>query len=277
MNETITGLKRTHYCGELRAADAGREVVLFGWCQRRRDLGGLIFLDLRDRTGLVQLAFDDQTAQPVREKAAGVRSEYVLAARGRVRLREGAVNAKLPTGEVEIAVEELRILGEAQTPPFEIAENSNTKEEIRLKYRFLDLRRPDLQRNILRRHRIVKAARDFFDAQGFIEIETPMLIKSTPEGARDFLVPSRLHPGEFYALPQSPQLFKQLCMVSGFDRSRAASATRICAPTGSRNSRRSTWRCPSSRPRTSWPWGKLSCSIFSGKSSAWRSRCPCRG
>ena len=217
MAESMKGLKRSCYCGEPRESDAGKEITVCGWVQRQRDLGQLIFVDLRDRTGLVQLAFDETTAREVFEKAASVRSEYVLAARGRVRVRS-AKNPELPTGDVEIAVEELRILSKAETPPFEIVEDCPTAEAIRLKYRYLDLRRPDLQRNLLMRHRIAKVTRDYFDSQGFLELETPMLIRSTPEGARDFLVPSRLHPGEFYALPQSPQLYKQLSMVAGFDR-----------------------------------------------------------
>ena len=217
MAETLKGLKRTHYCGDLRATDEGAEVTVCGWVQRQRDLGQLIFVDLRDRSGIVQLAFDETTDRAVFDKAFSVRSEYVLAARGRVRIR-AAKNDTIPTGDVEIAVEELRILNKAETPPFEIVEHSTTAESIRLKYRYLDLRRPDLQHNILMRHRIAKIARDYFDEHGFIELETPMLIKSTPEGARDFLVPSRLHHGEFYALPQSPQLYKQLSMVAGFDR-----------------------------------------------------------
>ena len=217
MAETMKGLKRTHYCGVLRPSDEGKDVTVCGWVQRQRDLGQLIFVDLRDRTGIVQLAFDQATDRAVFDKAFGVRGEYVLAARGKVRIRS-SVNHDIPTGEIEIAVEELRVLSKAQTPPFEIVENSTTAEALRLKYRYLDLRRPDLQRNLLMRHRIAKAARDYFDQEGFIELETPMLIKSTPEGARDFLVPSRVHPGNFYALPQSPQLYKQLCMVAGFDR-----------------------------------------------------------
>ena len=180
-------------------------------------MGQLIFIDLRDRTGIIQLAFDEGTPREAFDKAFAARSEYVLAARGVVRIRT-AKNPDIPTGDVEIAVSELRVLGKAETPPFEIVENCATAEATRLKYRYLDLRRPDLQRNLLLRHRIAKAARDYFDAQGFIELETPMLIRSTPEGARDFLVPSRLHPGTFYALPQSPQLYKQLSMVAGFDR-----------------------------------------------------------
>ena len=217
MPEYMTGMKRTNYCGELRREDVGKQVTLCGWVQRQRDLGQLIFIDLRDRTGIVQLAFDDTTDRKVFEKAFSVRSEYVLAARGVVRERSSK-NKELPTGDIEISVTELRVLAESQTPPFEIVENSATSEAIRLKYRYLDLRRPDLQRNILMRHKIAKIARDYFDENGFIEIETPMLIKSTPEGARDFLVPSRIHKGSFYALPQSPQLYKQLSMVAGFDR-----------------------------------------------------------
>ena len=217
MAETIKGLKRTAYCGEFRAEHEGREVTVFGWVQRQRDLGQLIFIDLRDRTGIIQLAFDEGTPREAFDKAFAARSEYVLAARGVVRIRT-AKNPDIPTGEVEIAVSELRVLGKAETPPFEIVENCATAEATRLKYRYLDLRRPDLQRNLLLRHRIAKAARDYFDAQGFVELETPMLIRSTPEGARDYLVPSRVHPGSFYALPQSPQLYKQLSMVAGFDR-----------------------------------------------------------
>ncbi len=217
MAETIQGLKRTAYCGTFREQHAGQEVTVFGWVQRQRDLGQLIFVDLRDRTGIVQLAFDQDTDKAVFDKAFSLRSEYVVAARGEVRVRSSR-NADIPTGDVEIAVKELRILNKAETPPFEIVENCATAEATRLKYRYLDLRRPDLQQNLLLRHRIAKVTRDYFDAQGFIELETPMLIKSTPEGARDFLVPSRVHNGEFYALPQSPQLYKQLSMVAGFDR-----------------------------------------------------------
>ncbi len=215
--ETIKGMKRTRYCGEFRKEHAGETATVFGWVQRQRDLGQLIFIDLRDRTGIVQLAFDDNTARDIFDKAFTVRGEYVLAATGTVRVRS-SINNEIPTGEVEIAVTELRILNKAETPPFEIVENSNTAEAMRLKYRYLDLRRPDLQRNLLLRHKIAKATRDYFDSQGFVELETPILVRSTPEGARDFLVPSRVHKGEFYALPQSPQLYKQLSMVAGFDR-----------------------------------------------------------
>lgn len=217
MMDNMTGLKRTHYCGELRIENKGEEVVVAGWVQRQRDLGGLIFIDLRDRTGIVQLSFDDNTDKAVFEKAASVRSEYVVAAKGKVNERSSK-NTEIPTGEIEIFVTELRVISASETPPFEITDNCKTGEMTRLKYRYLDLRRPQLQKNILLRHKITKITRDYFDENGFIEIETPILIKSTPEGARDFLVPSRLHRGSFYALPQSPQLYKQLSMVAGFDR-----------------------------------------------------------
>ncbi len=215
--ETLEGLKRTDYCGTLTAKDVGRTVTLCGWVQRQRDLGSLIFIDLRDRTGIVQLAFDENTDKAVFDKAFSARSEYVLTAVGKVRERS-AKNTEIATGEIEVEVTELRILGKSETPPFEIVPNCQTAETTRLKYRYLDLRRPDLQKNILLRHKITKITRDYFDENGFIEIETPMLIRSTPEGARDFLVPSRIHNGSFYALPQSPQLYKQLSMVAGFDR-----------------------------------------------------------
>ncbi len=213
----MTGLKRTDYCGTFTAKDCGREVVVAGWVQRQRDLGALIFVDLRDRTGIVQLAFDDNTQKEIFDKAFTVRSEYVLMAKGEVRERSSK-NMEIPTGEIEIFVTDLRILGKSETPPFEIIENCQTAENTRLKYRYLDLRRPDLQKNIIMRHKITKIIRDYFDDNGFIEIETPILVKSTPEAARDFLVPSRIHKGSFYALPQSPQLYKQLSMVAGFDR-----------------------------------------------------------
>lgn len=215
--DTMTGLKRTDYCGVFTAKDIGRTVTVCGWVQKQRDLGALIFVDLRDRTGIVQLAFDDSTDRAVFDKAFTVRSEYVLMAEGVVRERSSK-NPEIPTGEIEIAVSDLRVLGESETPPFDIIENCPTAELTRLKYRYLDLRRPDLQKNIIMRHKIAKITRDYFDDNGFIEIETPMLMRSTPEGARDFLVPSRIHKGSFYALPQSPQLYKQLSMVAGFDR-----------------------------------------------------------
>ena len=213
----MTGLKRTDYCGDLRIGDVGREVVVAGWVQRQRDLGALIFIDLRDRTGIVQLAFGENTDKKIFDKAFSARSEFVLMAKGVLRERSSK-NTEIPTGEIEVDVTDLRVLGKSETPPFEIVENCQTSELTRLKYRYLDLRRPDLQRNIIMRHKICKITRDYFDENGFIEIETPILIRSTPEGARDFLVPSRIHNGSFYALPQSPQLYKQLSMVAGFDR-----------------------------------------------------------
>ncbi len=213
----MTGMKRTSYCGVLRTSDIGREVTVAGWVQRQRDLGSLIFVDLRDRTGIIQLAFDENSEKEVFDKAFILRSEYVVMARGIIRERSSK-NMEIPTGEIEVEVKEIRLLAKSETPPFEILENSQTSELLRLKYRYLDLRRPDLQKNILFRHRVTKITRDYFDENGFVEIETPMLIKSTPEGARDFLVPSRIHKGTFYALPQSPQLYKQLSMVAGFDR-----------------------------------------------------------
>lgn len=215
--ELLKGLKRTHYCGDIRESDINSEVTVFGWVQRSRNLGGLIFIDLRDRSGIVQLSFGDETDREVFSKAASAKSEYVLAARGIVAERSSK-NPDLPTGAVEIKVSELRILSKSETPPFEIIENCPTAETTRLKYRYLDLRRPDLQRNLLLRSKAAKVTRDYFYENGFIEIETPILIRSTPEGARDFLVPSRVHKGSFYALPQSPQLYKQLSMVAGFDR-----------------------------------------------------------
>lgn len=215
--DNMIGLKRTHYCGTVRMADCGQQVTVCGWVQRQRDLGKLIFIDLRDRTGIVQLAFDEHTDAKIFQKAFAARSEFVLMAQGEVRER-ASKNPDLPTGDVEIFVTDLRVLAKSETPPFDIVENCETAELTRLKYRYLDLRRPDLQRNILTRHKIAKVTRDYFDENGFIEIETPMLMRSTPEGARDYLVPSRIHHGGFYALPQSPQLYKQLSMVAGFDR-----------------------------------------------------------
>ncbi|MBR4087588.1 MAG: aspartate--tRNA ligase, partial [Clostridia bacterium] len=211
-------MRRTNYCGEISAEQIGEKVTVCGWVQRQRDLGGLIFIDLRDRTGLVQLQFDESVNKEAFDVAFTIRSEYVLEVTGTVAKRGGAVNENLKTGALEILADTVKILNKAKTPPFEIVENSNVNEELRLKYRYLDLRRPDLQGNILMRHRITKITRDYFDENGFIEIETPMLMKSTPEGARDYLVPSRIHPGCFYALPQSPQIYKQISMVAGFDR-----------------------------------------------------------
>ncbi len=213
--DTMKGLKRTHYCGEVEGI--GNTVVVGGYVQKIRDMGTLIFIDLRDRTGIVQLAFDDTSSREVFEKAANCHSEYVLMAKGVVRERESK-NAAIKTGNIEIFVDDLRILAKAQTPPFEITDETNVNEELRLKYRYLDLRRKPLQDNIIMRSKIAKVARDYFADNGFIEIETPMMMKSTPEGARDYLVPSRVHHGKFYALPQSPQIYKQLLMIAGYDR-----------------------------------------------------------
>lgn len=215
--DLMSGLKRTHYCAQFTTQDIGKQVVVCGFAARRRDLGQLIFIDLRDRTGIVQLAFDDNTERKVFDKAFKVRSEYVLAAKGVIRERSSK-NYDIPTGEVEIAVTDLRVLSKSETPPFEVLDGVSANEDLRLKYRYLDLRRPEMQKRLLMRHRIVKIARDYYDENGFIEVETPILIKSTPEGARDYLVPSRTFTGNFFALPQSPQLYKQLLMVSGADR-----------------------------------------------------------
>ncbi len=217
MAEFMGDLRRTDMCGNLRIGDVGREVVVMGWTQRRRNLGSLIFVDLRDKTGIVQIVFDDTTESAVFKKAQCVRSEYVLAVKGKIRERESKTD-KILTGDIEILADEIKILSEADVTPFEISDDVNVNETLRLKYRYLDLRRPSLQKNLFMRNEITKAARKFFDENGFVEIETPMLGKSTPEGARDYLVPSRVHPGCFYALPQSPQLYKQLLMISGFDR-----------------------------------------------------------
>ena len=217
MLDLMNGMKRTDYCGTFTTEDEGREVVVCGWVQRQRDLGQLIFVDLRDRTGIVQLAFDDTTDRDVFDKAFTVRSEFVLMAKGVVRHRS-AENNEIPTGKIEIFVTELKVLGKAETPPFEISNQTDVKEDLRLKYRFLDLRRPVLQNNLMLRHKITRVVRDYYDSNGFVEIETPILVKSTPEGARDYLVPSRVHEGKFFALPQSPQIYKQLLMVSGMDR-----------------------------------------------------------
>jgi aspartyl-tRNA synthetase len=217
--DILGDLQRTHSCGELRTADDGKPVVLMGWVNRRRDHGELIFLDVRDRYGVVQVVLDRAKCPEAHAKAESVRPEYVIAVRGTVRRRNAAaVNAALPTGDIEVGAEELRILNDAKTPPFSPAEDAISNEEMRLKYRYVDLRRPAMQQNLILRHRVVLAIRQFLSERGFLEIETPYLTRSTPEGARDYLVPSRTHPGEFYALPQSPQLFKQILMISGLDR-----------------------------------------------------------
>lgn len=219
MAESMQGLKRSHRCAELSKANIGETVTVMGWVQKNRNKGGIVFVDLRDRSGLLQIIFENGSIDEAGfEKAGKLRSEFVIAVVGTVEARSGAVNENLATGEIEIRAREIRILSESETPPFPIEENSKTKEELRLKYRFLDLRRPDLQRNLMMRSKAATLTRQFLAEEGFLEIETPMLIKSTPEGARDYLVPSRVHPGNFYALPQSPQIFKQLLMCSGYDR-----------------------------------------------------------
>lgn len=219
MSESMKGLKRTHRCGELSAANVGETVTVMGWVAKQRNKGGIIFVDLRDRSGILQVIFEESDAGAEGfAKAEKLRSEYVVAVVGKVEKRAGAVNENLATGEIEVRASQVRILSEALTPPFPIEEDSKTKEELRLKYRYLDLRRPDLQSKIILRSKITMAIREFMSKEGFLEIETPMLTKSTPEGARDYLVPSRVHPGNFYALPQSPQIFKQLLMCSGYDR-----------------------------------------------------------
>ena len=219
MAEAMKGLKRTHRCAEVTKNEIGSEVTLMGWVQKSRNKGGIIFVDLRDRSGIMQIIFEESDVKAEGfAKAEKLRSEFVIAVVGRVEARSGAVNENLATGEIEIRATELRILSESQTPPFPIEEDSKTKEDIRLKYRYLDLRRPDIQKNLMLRSKVATSVRNFLAEEGFMEVETPMLIKSTPEGARDYLVPSRVHPGNFYALPQSPQLFKQLLMCSGYDR-----------------------------------------------------------
>ena len=219
MAEAMLGLKRTHRCTEVTAGDIGSEVTVMGWVQKSRNKGGIIFVDLRDRSGILQLIFEEKDCgEEVFAKAEKLRSEFVIAVVGKVEARSGAVNENLATGAIEIRAKQMRILSESEVPPFPIEENSKTKEELRLKYRFLDLRRPDIQRNLILRSKVATMTRAILAEEGFLEIETPTLIKSTPEGARDYLVPSRVHPGSFYALPQSPQLFKQLLMCSGYDR-----------------------------------------------------------
>ena len=219
MAESMSGMKRTHRCAELSKAQVGQTVTVMGWVQKSRNKGGVVFVDLRDRSGILQIIFEEnKCGTEIFEKAGKLRSEFVIAVTGQVCERAGAVNKNLATGEIEVIAEQLRILSESETPPFHIEENSKTKEELRLKYRYLDLRRPDIQKNIMMRSRACAVIRNFLTEEGFLEIETPMLTKSTPEGARDYLVPSRVHPGSFYALPQSPQLYKQLLMCSGYDR-----------------------------------------------------------
>jgi aspartyl-tRNA synthetase len=217
--EFFTGLKRSHRCGELSINDLNQEVVLAGWVQRKRNLGGLVFIDLRDRSGIIQIVFNDEVSKELFDKAQSIKSEYVIAVIGKVKKREEqAINTKMKTGEIEVIASELRILSQSEALPFNIEENSPVNEAVRLKYRYLDLRRPDMQKIMILRHKALQLTRKFFTNEGFLEIETPILGKSTPEGARVYLVPSRIHEGKFYALPQSPQLFKQLLMVGGMDR-----------------------------------------------------------
>ncbi len=219
MGDNLNDMRRTHACAELGIDDVGREVVLMGWVQRRRDHGGVIFVDLRDRDGMTQVVFNPDVDAEVHAKAHVIRSEYVLGVRGKVSPRpEGMTNPKMVTGAIEVLVTELKILNAAQTPPFPIEDRIEVSENLRLKNRYLDLRRPQLLQNIMLRHQVVSAVRDYLNGKGFLDIETPVLTRSTPEGARDYLVPSRVHPGSFFALPQSPQIFKQLLMIAGFDR-----------------------------------------------------------
>ncbi len=219
MLDFLGDLKRTHMCGELRATDAGSKVVLMGWVNKRRDLGNLIFLDLRDRSGITQIVITADAGAEVHDRATAVRSEFVVAVIGHAKLRDAnTVNKNIPTGEIEVIADELRILNDCKALPFSPSDTVLANEEVRLKYRYIDLRRPELHRNIELRHQVAIAIRDHLNEQGFYEIETPFMTRSTPEGARDYLVPSRVYPGEFYALPQSPQLFKQILMISGFDK-----------------------------------------------------------
>src|SRR5262252_9167230 len=219
MLDFLGNLQRTHMCGELRASDAGRNVILMGWINRRRDLGNLIFLDLRDRTGISQVVITADAGAELHKKAESLRSEYVVAVIGHVKLRDpNTINPNIPTGEIEVVADELRLLNDSKLLPFSPADNEIANEEVRLKYRYLDLRRFEMHANIALRHRVTLAIREYLNSQGFFEIETPFMTRSTPEGARDYLVPSRVHAGEFYALPQSPQLFKQILMISGFDK-----------------------------------------------------------
>ena len=242
MAEFMTGMKRTDYCGDLRIGDVGREVTVCGWVQRCRDLGQLIFIDLRDRTGIVQLAFNDKTDKEIFDKAFSCRSEFVLAAKGVV-CERSSKNSEIPTGDIEVVVSDMRVLSKAQTPPFEIVDDTNTNEELRLKYRYLDLRRRPLLNNLMMRSKIAKVARDYFHDNGFVEIETPMMIKSTPEGARDYLVPSRIHNGKFYALPHRRFINSSLCFraLTVIFSLQDASVTRIFVQTVSLNLHRLIW------------------------------------
>ncbi len=263
MLDFLGDLRRTHMCGTLRPSDAGSQAVLMGWVNRRRDLGNLVFIDLRDRSGVTQVVFNRELNAAAHDKADLLRNEYVIAAIGKVKLRDAdTVNKNIPTGEVELVAEEIRLLNESKLPPFLPSDTALTNEETRLKYRYIDLRRDVMQFNIQTRHKVAKAIRDYLSSQGFFEIETPFMTRSTPEGARDYLVPSRVQPGTFYALPQSPQLFKQILMISRvrqvFLRLCAVSATKTCAPTASRSSRSSIWKCRSHRRSAFGKWSKVS-------------------
>ena len=248
MAESMKGLRRRHRCTEVSRNNIGETVTIMGWVQKSRNKGGIIFVDVRDRSGLLQIIFEESdVGKEGFAKAERLRSEFVIAVVGKVEARSGAINENLATGDIEIRAKEIRILSEAETPPFPIEEDSKTKDDLRLKYRYLDLRRPDLQRNLILRSKVANITRSFLSDEGFLEIETPMLTKSTPEGARDYLVPSRVHPGNFYALPQSPQLFKQLLMCSGYDRYFQivkCFRMRIYVLIVSRNLLRSIWKCP---------------------------------
>jgi aspartyl-tRNA synthetase len=273
-------LARTHYCGALRPAQVGETVTLMGWADTRRDLGGVVFIDLRDREGLCQVVARPEVSPEAHAKADRVRGEYVIAVRGKVSARSAeTLNPKLATGAVEVLATEIRILSEARTPPFPIEDDVATSEDIRLKYRYLDLRRPKMQRNIRLRHRLTMEIRRYLDEQGFLEIETPFLTKSTPEGARDYLVPSRVHHGQFYALPQSPQIFKQILMVGGFDKyfqvARCFRDEDLRADR-SPSSRRSTSRCRS-RARSRSSTSSSRCTSARWRSSASRSSGRSRG
>jgi aspartyl/asparaginyl-tRNA synthetase len=267
--------KLTHYAGTLRAADIGKEVTVAGWVQRRRDLGGLIFIDLRDREGIVQLAFDETCDKEVFEKAFAARGEYVLMATGKVRERSSK-NKDIPTGDIEIEVTALKVLAKSETPPFEITENCQTAELTRLKYRYLDLRRPDLQRNLMMRHKISKITRDYFDENGFIEIETPVLIRSTPEGARDFIVPSRIHKAVFTRYRNRRSCISNSPWSRGLTaifNSRAVFATKTCARTVSRSLPRSTWKCRLWTLTMCSVWWRATSPACSARRSESNSRC----
>ena len=273
--DSLDDWQRSFYCGAPRAADIGQAVTVMGWVHGRRDHGGVVFVDLRDRTGLLQVVFDPQQSPAAHSAAGDIRSEYVIAVRGTIAARPAeTLNPTLATGEIEVIAQQLRILNEAQTPPFVIDDDITATESTRLKYRYLDLRRPSVIGNLVFRHRITVAIREYLDQVGFVEVETPVLTRSTPEGARDYLVPSRVNPGSFYALPQSPQLFKQLLMVGVWIatfRSLSASAMKICGRTANPSSPRSTLKCPLFAPKTFSSCWKV-CSHAYLRSKVWSCR-----